>query len=148
MNRKSKVGFVWLFVSLLCSGCWSAKEDAAKLEEVKSVWARLPSYPGMQETHSQTTSGGGKAMISKTFRSDARYDDVRRFYVERLEPDGWKIYDDKQIKNWGSDFGGHEIRFRKSDLSIVIEYSGEKADFGWQYGIAVSWSRWEKGTPP
>ncbi len=144
MKRKSKVGCVWLFVSLLCSGCWSAKEDAAKLEEVQSVWARLPSYPGMQETNSQTTSGGGKAMVSKEFRSDARYDEVKRFYVERLERDGWKIDSEKQLKDWGRDFGGYEVRFRKSDLSIAIEYAGAKADYGWQYAIAVSWSRWVK----
>ena len=144
MKRKSKVGLVWLFVSLLCSGCWSAKEDAARLEEVKSVWARLPSYPGMQETNTKTISGGGKATVSKTFRSEAPYDQVRGFYVERLEQDGWKIDGEKQLKDWGSDFGGHEIRFRKSDLSIAIEYAGEKADYGWQYGIAVSWSRWVK----
>jgi hypothetical protein len=141
---KFKVGLVWLFVSLLCSGCWSAKEDAAKLEEVKSVLARLPSYPGMQETNSSTTSGGGKAMISKKFRSDARYEEVKRFYVKHLEQDGWKIYGEKQLTDLGSDFGGYEIRFRKSDLSIAIEYAGEKTDYGWQYAIAVSWSRWVK----
>ena len=144
MKRKFKVSFVWLFLSLLCSGCWSAKEDAAKLEEVQSVWARLPSYPGMEETNSRTTSGGGKATVSKTFRSGARYDDVRRFYVEHLERDGWKIFAEKQLKDWGHDFGGYEIRLRKRDLSIAIEYAGQNADYGWDYGIAVSWSRWVK----
>jgi hypothetical protein len=101
-KRKLVVSFAWLFLSLLCSGCWSAKEDAAKLEEVQSVWARLPSYPGMQEMDSNTTSGYGKAL------------------------------------------GGYEIKFRKSDLSIAIEYAGQEADYGWQYAIAVSWSRWVK----
>ena len=134
----------WLLLSLLFSGCWSAKEDASKLEEVKSVWARLPSYPGMQETHSSTTSGYGKARISKSYRSDARYEDVRRFYVEHFERDGWKIVQDKQLKDWGSDFGGHEIRLRKADLQVAIEYTGERADYGWQYAIGVSWSRWVK----
>jgi hypothetical protein len=145
-ERKFIVGLAWIFLSLLFSGCWSAKEDAAKLEEIKSVWARLPPYPGMQETNSLTTSGYGKAIVSKKFRSDARYDDVRRFYVERLEQDGWKIDGEKQLKDLGSDFGGYEIRFRKADLSIAIEYAGQSADYGWQYGIAVSWSRWVKET--
>jgi hypothetical protein len=98
----------------------------------------------MQETDSKTTSGGGKAMVSKTFRSDARYDDVRRFYVERLEQDGWKIHAEKPLKDWGRDFGGYEIRLRKGDLTIAIEYAGQNADYGWDYGIGVSWSRWVK----
>ena len=138
------VGFACLFLSSLFSGCWSTKEDAAKLEEIKSVWARLPSYPGMQEMNSSTTSGYGKALVSKKFRSDARYDDVKRFYIEHLERDGWKVESEKQLKDLGSDFGGYEIRFRKADLSIAIEYAGQNADYGWDYGIGVSWTQWVK----
>lgn len=139
-----KFGVAWLVLSLLFSGCWSAKEDAAKLAEIQSVWARLPSYPGMQETSSSSTSGGGKALVSKKYLSDVPYEDVRRFYVEHLERDGWTIAGEKQLKDWGSDFGGYEIRFRKADLSIAIEYAGPRADYGWQYAIGVSWSRWVK----
>ena len=138
------VGFCLLLSSLVYLGCWSPKEDAAKLEEIKSIWARLPLYPGMQETDSSTTSGYGKALVSKKFRSDAQYEDVKRFYIERLEPDGWKIDGEKQLKDIGSDFGGYEIRFRKGDIALAIEYAGPRANYGWQYGIGVSWSRWVK----
>ncbi|HXQ70193.1 MAG TPA: hypothetical protein VN844_06880, partial [Pyrinomonadaceae bacterium] len=100
--------------------------------------------PGMQETDTSSSSGGGKALISKGFRSDARYEDVKRFYVEYLERDGWKIESDKQLKDIGSDFGGSEIKFRKGDLSLAIEYAGPRAGYGWQYAIGVSWSRWIK----
>lgn len=131
-------------MSSLFSGCWSAKEDAAKLAEIQSVWARLPSYPGMQETSSSSTSGGGKALVSKKYDSNAPYENVKRFYVEHLERDGWKIEGEKQLKDLGSDVGGYEIRFRKGDLSLAIEYAGPLADYGWQYAIGVSWSRWVK----
>ena len=141
---KFVVGFCILLVALVYSGCWSSKEDAAKLEELKSVWARLPSYPGMQETHSSTTSGYGKALVSKDYRSNAQYEDVKRFYVERLQQDGWKLDGEKQLKGLGSDFGGYEIRFRKADLAIAIEYAGPRANYGWEYAIGVSWSRWVK----
>jgi hypothetical protein len=142
---KFMIGLAWLCLSLLFSGCWSAKDDAAKLAEIQSVWARLPSYPGMQETGSSTTNaGGGKALVSKKYGSNAPYEEVKRFYVEYLERDGWKTEGEKQLKDWGSDFGGYEIRFRKGDLNLAIEYAGPRADYGWQYGISVTWSRWEK----
>ena len=148
LKRKFTVGLAWLLLSLVFSGCWSAKEDAAKLAEIQSVWARLPSYPGMQETGSSTTNaGGGKALVSKKFNSDARYEDVKRFYVEYLERDGWKVVAEKQLNDLGSDFGGYEISFRKGDLNLGIEYAGPSADYGWVYAIGVSWSRWEKGRP-
>jgi hypothetical protein len=141
---KFVVGFCCLLVVLMYSGCWSAKEDAEKLEAVKSVWARMPSYPGMQETYSNTTSGYGKALVSKHYRSNAQYEDVKRFYVDHLQQDGWKLEGEQQLKGLGSDFGGYEIRFRKADLAIAIEYAGPRANYDWQYGIGVSWSRWVK----
>ena len=147
-KRKFMVGgLTWLCLSLVFSGCWSAKEDAARLAEIQSVWARLPSYPGMQETSTSSNSGGGKAQVSKKYNSDARYEDVKRFYVEYLERDGWKIVGEKQLKDWGSDFGGYEISFRKGDLDLAIEYAGPRADYGWKYAIGVSWSRWQTGRP-
>lgn len=146
-NHKRRFMVSLTALSLLFSGCWSAKQDAAKLTEIQAVWARLPSYPGMQETDTSSSSGGGKALVSKGFRSDAGYEDVKRFYVEYLERDGWKIVREKQLKDWGSDFGGYEISFRKGDLDLAIEYAGPRANYGWQYAIGVSWSRWQIGRP-
>jgi hypothetical protein len=85
-------------------------------------------------------------MISKKFRSDAPYDEVKRFYVEHLLRDGWNVITEKQMKDWGSDFGGYYLQFHKGDLFLSIEYAGEKADYGWQYAIAVSWSSFVKKT--
>jgi len=134
------------FLVLLSTGCWSAQDDAARLEEVKAVWARLPIYSGLQEIDSSTTYGYGKAMISKKYRSKARYDDVKRFYVEHLIPDGWTMISEKKIVDVGTDFGGYHIEFRKGDLSLGLEYAGEKVNYEWQYAIAVSWSRWVRKT--
>ena len=141
-----RLACIVLLLLLLSPGCWSAKEDAARLEEIKAVWARLPTYSGLQEIDSSTTSGGGKAMVSKKYRSEARYDDVKRFYVEYLIPDGWTMVSEKKIVDIGTDFGGYHIEFRKGDLSLGLEYAGEKANYEWQYAIAVNWSRWVKKT--
>lgn len=142
--REPRFWLACLLLALIATGCSSGKQDAAKLEEVKAIWARLPIYSGLQETDSSTTSGGGKAMINKKYRSDASYTDVRRFYVDHLLRDGWAVVSEKQMKDWGSDFGGYYIQFQRDDLFLSIEYSGAGANYGWDYGIAVSWSRWVK----
>lgn len=146
IGPRNKLGFWFtcLLLALISTGCGPTKEDAAKLEEVKAVWSQLPVYSRLQEIDSSTTSGYGKAMISKKFRSDAPYDEVKHFYVDHLTAEGWTIVSERQMNGWGSDFGGYHLEFHKGDLDFGIEYSGEKANYGWQYAIAVSWSRWVK----
>lgn len=122
--------------------CRATKQDNAKFEELKAIAAQLPTYPGMQEISSTASGGYGKAIVSKSYRSDARYEDVKRFYIEHLERDGWKLTSERQLNGFGGDPGGYLIEFHKGDVSIGIEYAGERANYGWQYGISVSWSRW------
>ena len=142
--RTLSISFSCLFLCFINVGCFSPKEDAAKLEETKKIWTAFPIYPGMRESYSSTTSGFGKVLISKHFQSKARYEEVRRFYLDRLTQDGWKLSSEKQLKDWGSDFGGQELHFRKADFHIAIEYAGERADYGWDYGISAGWTRWVK----
>src|SRR6185436_4981182 len=128
-----------MLLCLVGAGCFSTKEDSAKLEETKTIWAGIPVYPGMREISSSTTSGFGKVLISRNFQSEASYDYVRRFYLDRLTGDGWNLTSEKQLKSWGNDFGGKELYFRKSDFHIAIEYAGERANYGWDYGISAGW---------
>ena len=93
----------------------------------------------MQEVYSNTQSGFGKAYISKHFRSDESYDNMRSFFVERLTQEGWKLNSERQLKDWGKDVGGTELEFQKADFKINIEFRGEKADDDWDYGITIGW---------
>lgn len=123
--------------------CASLRPDAAKLAEVKAIWARMPVHPGMQETNSSTSSGWGKVIMGKHFRSDVPYEEVKRFYTDRLVQDGWTLHEEKRLNGSGTDFGGYELEFRKGDIALTIEYAG-KANYGWDYGMDVAWTRWVK----
>jgi len=134
-----------LLLMLVSVGCWSAKEDRARLEEVNAIWTRLPVYPGLQEIASTTQSGFGKVFVSKKFRSNASYSDVKSFYVERLRQDGWEVISDRPLKDWAG--GGperHYIEFHRGDVFLSIEHAGQEAGYDWQYAIAVNWSRWNR----
>ncbi|MGH9929179.1 MAG: hypothetical protein ACREA9_08125 [Pyrinomonadaceae bacterium] len=91
----------------------------------------------MQQVADSKSSGFGKASIGRSFRCQASYDDVKRFYSERLGQDGWELADERQLKDWGRDVGGREIKFRKGDYQVVIGYAGERANYGWDYGIDI-----------
>lgn len=133
----------YVFLSLACSIAMSCNQmdpvSQSKLNEIKSIWKGLPPYPGMVEVDESTISGFGKAYVGKKFRSAASYEDVRRFYSERLPGVGWQIVSDRPLKDWGRDLGGQLLEFRRGEYDISIQYSGQKADYGWEYGISVAW---------
>lgn len=133
-----------LLVAVLSTGCWSAKEDTAKLQELKATWARLPIYPGMQEVGDSTRSGGGTVLVGKKFRSDARFDDVKSFYVEHLTKDGWEVISDRKLVDLSGDPNGQYLEFHKGDTFLGIEYQAAGGNRDWQYAIALNWSRWTK----
>lgn len=99
----------------------------------------FPLYPGMLEVDNSTASGFGKAYISRGFRCKASYDDVKRFYLERLTKDGWQLSSERPLKEWGHDLGGWELEFRRGDYEATIDYAGERADYEWDYGIGIGW---------
>lgn len=134
--------FVWLlslFFYLSMASCFSSAQDKARLNEVKRIWLTFPLYSGMQEVNNSTASGFGKAYISKGFRSQANYDDVKRFYLERLNQDGWQLAGERQVKDWERDLGGRELKFRRVDYEATIEYAGERAKYAWDYCIGIGW---------
>ena len=86
------------------------------------------------------------ASLSLSFKSDAPFDDVRRFYVEKLASDGWQLVEDRKLSDWGRDMGGHLLEFRRGEYQIAIEKGGRNND-DWDYGINFSWKK-SQGAPP
>ena len=111
----------------------------SELDEVQAIWGKLPLYPGMVEVEQSNASGFDKVYISKSFKSSASYEDVKQFYVEYLTNENWKLFRERELKEWGRNLGGRQVEFRKGKYDLTIEYAPDKANHGWNYGISVSW---------
>ena len=124
-------------------GCkhFSPNKNDAKLKEVEFLSAGLPTYPGFQELRGGNTySKSMLASIHKHYKSDAGYDDVRAFYSTKLISAGWKLKEERNLKDWSRDYGGRELTFEKGEYSVTIEYRGGKAiDPDWNYAIGIGW---------
>jgi hypothetical protein len=93
----------------------------------------------MQKVNEFESVGVRKAYVSRAFQSQADYDEVKQFYVERLTKDGWQMISEGPLKDWERDLGGRVLEFHKGDYKVTIEYSGGRADKGWEYSIGVGW---------
>lgn len=127
----------WIYVEKKLS----PNANDAKLREVTDTWAIIPVYPGWVERSNHTTSKASVASLSKGYTSDAPYDDVKKFYISELRQRAWEYEGESHFKDWGKDYGGRSIAFRRGEYRISIFYAGERTGNGDQYSCAV---RWEK----
>ena len=93
----------------------------------------------MVETQQTRTSKQSVASISKYYRTDAPYEDVRAFYIKELRDVGWLLKGERSVKDWERDLGGRELRFEMGDYYVTVFYFGERSDTDSKYAIGVSW---------
>lgn len=145
MNLESSQLFsLGLIVVILCSlaNCKqvSPNNNNVKLKEVERLYANLPIHQSFQETGGSSVSKPMLASVGKRYKSDARWDDVKNFYVTKLIPEGWQFKKEIALKDWSVDHGGRQLTFTRDQYSVAIEYRGDKAiDPDWNYAIDVGW---------
>jgi len=43
------------------------------------------------------------------------------------------------VRDWGRDLGGKEAFYRRGDDTVVLQYAGQEAKYGWTYALDVTW---------
>jgi hypothetical protein len=119
----------------------SPNRDDAKLSEVRQLYSQLSLPPDFKETGSSFQSKTELALESKYFSSKSKYEEVKAFVEQHLTASGWTLVLERSITDWGTDLGGRQLKFRKGEYWIVIEYAGEKAADHWNYAVGVEWKK-------
>jgi hypothetical protein len=119
----------------------SPNRDDAKLYEVRQLYSQLALPPDFKETGSDFMSKAELAQEEKYFSSKSKYEEVKAFFVQHLTPADWALVEERSMTDWGRDLGGRQLKFRKSEYWIVIEYTGEKASDQWDYAVTVEWKK-------
>lgn len=127
-----------IVVPVLCVGC-GPNSEGAKLAELEDLYRTIPVFQSFAETSVHRTSKGALATISKSYKSDAPYDEVKAFYTNELTKRSWEYSGERSIKDWGRDFGGHALPFQKNGYRLSIFYSGENPENTSRYAIEMVW---------
>lgn len=142
MKIRSKF-FAFIAIALLIVVCDTDRNgnniDGSKTREIERLWLALPIYPGFSENHTYRSSRGQNARISHHYVSSAPASDVQAFYMREAPAQGWVFVRQKKLTDWGRDFGGFELQFKKNDFTMDVTYAGAKADYGWNYAIGIQW---------
>lgn len=116
----------------------SPNRDDAKLSEIRQLYSTLPVPPGLKERGSSFQSKADGALVETYFDSSSAYEEVKAFYLRELINRGWKMSSESPMKDWGRDFGGRRLEFRRAEYSLVIQYAGERDD-QWDYAVTLLW---------
>ncbi len=133
---------ITLLTCVIAGACDSdgPNRDNSKLREIEQVWQTVPIYPGLVEVDQSSLSSGSEALVSKQYRSDASFGEVRRFYVEQLGGQGWRLVDDREVKDRGRNRGERQVEFRRGEFYLDVRYAGaRRVELGWTYAIDVKW---------
>jgi len=121
-------------------GC-GPNSDGSKLRELEKIQTEIPVFPLLIETKTDTVSKGRIAVLSKIYKCDAPYDDVKKYYIDQLSERGWQYVGEREIRDWGTDLGGSTFSFRNGEYRLSITYAGSNANYGWDYAIETVWGR-------
>src|SRR5205823_6410094 len=47
----------------------------------------------------------------------------------------------EDIRDWGRDLGGRAVHYCKGAYETEIQFTGERANYGWDYSIQMQWDR-------
>lgn len=104
------------------------------------LWQAVPLYSGMTEVNSSFTSTASQAIIVKKYQCQASFNDVKEFYMERLQQTGWRFIKDEEIKDRGRIREERLLQFQQNGYQLLIQFAGTRsAELGWDYAIEISY---------
>jgi hypothetical protein len=140
LDSRLPANLIIALITICLVSCFSAREDRSRLAEVERLWSTFPLYEGMVEVDTSRQSGFGKAHVSKTFQCKAPYETVKAFYIDKLGSRGWKITEEKELKNWQGRVIGRLLTLSRDHYEITIENDEVASDADANYGVGIGWA--------
>ena len=131
--------FAAIFVLAYISKFFSPNRGDVKLYQAQELINRVSPYPDSEVVETSAGSKDRIATVGRAYKSKASYEDLKRYYSEKLATQGWRYETENDLFDWGRNFGGRRILFRQGQFQLVIEYAGRGADYGWDYAVNITW---------
>ena len=113
---------------------------AIKIEnELKTEFNYITQLPEAVLIKVDSSHKTGQALVTGIFSTSLNYIKIRKYYDKELPRHGWKFIGEKVLTDWFRDFGGKMATYRKGNYKLTLTYAGEKANYGWDYSIDISW---------
>jgi hypothetical protein len=134
----------WLMLAFLLAVSFAACSDneeitdKAKINEINLLMDSVPLYPSKTLIDQNTDSYSNGASVTKTFKSDVGYTEIKQFYLDELADEGWQFVAEKDVKHRGRIRNQRALEFQKDNFALTIQFAGDRSqELGWDYAVKV-----------
>ena len=120
-----------------CSVGRDLRTARSKLQEMKTIV--IPVFPGAIEVGAKERSGAGTAILVKRYESSATYEDLKKFYLQRLVAEGWEFHLDRPLPGSNASTSERLLEFCMRDFGLTVQFAGRDARYGWDYTVDIVW---------
>lgn len=118
----------------------SSGPDNSRVEAaLKNEFDLIPIMPNAIEKNRDFIKKSTLMGIGASYITNQSYKEIIDYYDAQLKKHSWEFYREEKITDWGKDYGGKSVEYKKGDFLATVQYAGEKADYGWTYGFDMSW---------
>ena len=124
----------------------SALEEPRRLAIIDKCKAEfdliVPLFGAVEEKHNER--GKSKSfLIGSIYLTESSYDEIFYHYDQQLLKNGWQhFYRDDHVQTLYGYHGGKIDKYAKGDITATIQFSGDRAGYGWDYSFSIRWSDW------
>ena len=147
IKQKLRKWFGCLFVIYLCGFAafvaydYIVNEPKTKLilTRLEKEFNQIQALPQAKTIKVNRSHKPRQALVGGTYSTTLDFGEIRKYYDKELEEHGWHFINEEAVRDWGRDFGGRIAHYRKSDYTASLQYAGDPKEYGWAYGLDLTW---------
>ncbi len=141
-----RLGVMVIFVAL--SGCDSHDpvKGGAKLDELSEILRSVAIHQSKTEVETDNHLSGSNVSITKKYKSDAPFAEIKEFYYQHLVNQGWHFVEEQELKDRGRFRDERVLHFTRGEFLLTVQFSARRGfDVGWDYALRIAYpSDWTK----
>ena len=140
INRCGLAGIILLVFVLNACQSDPKNSQAPTSEEIEQLWQSLPIHQEKVQIDKVLASTDSQISIEAKYKTDASFDEIQQFYVDKLPLQGWQLTHHQEIKDRGRIKGERIIEFQQGEYSLLIQFADQRREaMGWDYAIRLAY---------
>jgi len=140
--RDLKVISLWvIFILIILSSCNShdSNTSSSKLDEITEILKSVSIHPSKVEIETNNHSSSSNTSITRKYKSDVPFDEVKEFYLKQLINQGWHLTEEQELKDKGRYKGERALHFTRGEFLLSIQFAGKRKEvLGWDYALRIA----------
>ena len=126
---------------VVLSGCNSHESNlgSSKLDEITEILKSVSAHPSKIELETDNHSDGSNTSITRKYKSDVSFDEVKEFYLKQLTKQGWQLIEERELRDRGRFRDERVLHFTRGEFLLSVQYAGKRKEvLGWDYVLRIA----------